>query len=94
LGLQAADRLLNESLIPPEQIERVQKNRQAYYNKVIEIQAHIAEQNKVKLEAQAKVDTKVIPSTTLSLTKPTVSMSPPTKVYGQEHKFKKKRVKK
>lgn len=94
LGLQAADRLLNESLIPPEQIERIQKNRQAYYNKVLEIQAHIAEQNKVKLEAQAKVDTKVIPSTTLSLTKPTVSMSPSTKVYGHEHKFKKKRVKK
>ena len=84
LGLQAADRLLNESLVPPDQIERVQKNRQSYYTKVLEIQAHMAEQQKAQLEAQNKVQQKVIPATTLNLTNAAVSMTPKAQVYGAE----------
>jgi hypothetical protein len=101
LGLQAADRLLNENLLPPEHIERVQKNRQSYYNKVLEIQAHMAQQQYAQAQMQAKIQAPVVPQTTLNLPKKMVTLSSKEGVYGQEEKqeqkgksFKKKKVKK
>lgn len=101
MGLQAADKLLNENLLPPEHIERVQKNRQAYYNKVLEIQAHMAQQQYAQAQMQAKIQAPVVPQTTLNLPKKMVSLSSKDSVYGQDEKeakknkaFKKKKVKK
>lgn len=84
LGLQAADRLLNENLLPPEQVERVQKNRQSYYNKVMEIQMMLAQQNKAQVEAQAKLQVPAIPKTTLNLPTTPQNIFAPKGVYGQE----------
>lgn len=84
LGLQAADRLLNENLLPPEQIERVQKNRQSYYNKVMEIQMAMAEQNKKQAEAQAKLHIPPVPATTLNVPSVIPNVFAPKAVYGQE----------
>lgn len=101
LGLQAADKLLNENRLPAEQIERVQKNRQSYYNKVLEIQAFMAQQQQVQAQAQAQVATPPAPVTTLNLSNAVTTMNVPTAVYGQEsatsttkvRKFKPKKVK-
>ena len=97
LGLQAADRLLNEQLLPPDHIERVQKNRQSYYNKVMEVQAFLAEQHKAQAEAQNKVQTKVIPATTLNLSNASLTMDKKPEIYGptttKQISFKKKKAK-
>lgn len=101
LGLQAADRLLNENLLPPEHIERVQKNRQSYYNKVLEIQAHMAQQAHAQAQMQAKLQAPVIPQTTLNIPKTMPTLATKGSVYGQDDSvatksksFKKKKVKK
>lgn len=102
LGLQAADKLLNENRLPAEQIERVQKNRQSYYNKVMEIQAFLAQQHQHQAAMQMQVNAPPPPATTLNLGKAVTNMTPQTQVYGQEaygisqksKKFKPKKIKK
>jgi hypothetical protein len=100
LGLQAADKLLNESRLPPEQVERVQKNRQSYYNKVMELQAHMAQVQQQQAVAQAKVQMPVTPATTLNLNNVVTKMHDVKTVYGQDaadnvavKNFKKRKVK-
>ena len=100
LGLQAADKLLNESRLPPEQVERVQKNRQSYYNKVMELQAHMAQVQQQQAVAQAKVQMPVTPATTLNLNNVVTKMHDVKTVYGQDSadnvavkNFKKRKVK-
>lgn len=100
MGLQAADKLLNENLLPAEHIERVQKNRQSYYNKVLEIQAQMAQHQYAQAQMQAKVQAPVIPQTTLKLPKTMPSLASSGHIYGQEDtsvktkSFKKKKAKK
>ena len=100
MGLQAADKLLNENLLPPDHIERVQKNRQSYYNKVLEIQAQMAQQQYMQAQMQAKMQAPVIPQTTLKLPKTMPTLASGGVVYGQEDgatktkSFKKKKAKK
>ena len=67
-----------------EQVERVQKNRQSYYNKVMEIQMMLAQQNKVQVEAQTKLQMPAIPKTTLNLPTTPQNIFAPKGVYGQE----------
>jgi glycosyltransferase involved in cell wall biosynthesis len=100
LGLQAADKLLNENRLPAEQIERVQKNRQSYYDKVMEIQAYMAQQNQMQAQMQAQVATPPPPMTTFNVNNVVTTMEAP-RVYGQEpiltqtktKTFKQKKVK-
>lgn len=101
LGLQAADKLLNENRLPPDHIERVQKNRQSYYNKVLEIQAAMAEQNKQQAMAQNQNAMPAPPMTTLNVANAVTNMNKNSLVYGQEpqtqskqKRFKTKKVKK
>ena len=99
LGLQAADKLLVDNRLPGEQVERVQKNRQAYYDKVLEIQAHMAQAQQQQADMQAKM-LNTPPSTTLNVAKAVTKIDSQS-VYGQDKQntavvtktFKKKKIK-
>jgi len=87
LGLQASDKLLNENRLPEHQVERVQKNRQSYYDKVMEIQAHMAQVHQQQALAQAKLQAVPPPATTLNIANATTKLVTSAPVYGQETQY-------